>query len=309
MIHFFNLIRWKNLALIALVQILIKYALLNPLKADYGLATALSTSGFVVLLFATLFIAAAGYIINDIEDIEADLINKPQKIIIDKYISEKTATTLFFIFNFTGVILGFALAYGLEKSGFFVIFVLASAILYMYSTFLKHILLVGNSIVAALIGISILLVGIFDLLPVMSLENRGTQVFFLKLILDYAIFAFLINFLRELVKDVEDIDGDYKMGVKSLPIVLGKERAKMIIFGLSFVPLFTVIFYLINNLYKQPLAIGYVLLTIIAPLIYTTLKLFSAKQKKDFTHISAVLKIVMLMGILSLLLFQFMLLK
>lgn len=309
MIHFFNLIRWKNLALIALVQILIKYALLNPLKADYGLATALSTSGFVVLLFATLFIAAAGYIINDIEDIEADLINKPQKIIIDKYISEKTATTLFFIFNFTGVILGFALAYGLEKSGFFVIFVLASAILYMYSTFLKHILLVGNSIVAALIGISILLVGIFDLLPVMSLENRGTQVFFLKLILDYAIFAFLINFLRELVKDVEDIDGDYKMGVKSLPIVLGKERAKMIIFGLSLVPLFTVIFYLINNLYKQPLAIGYVLLTIIAPLIYTTLKLFSAKQKKDFTHISAVLKIVMLMGILSLLLFQFMLLK
>ena len=86
MIHFFKLLRWKNLLLLILTQILIKYALLEPLRQNYSISLALSTIDFIYLIIATVFIAAAGYIINDIEDVVADKINKPDSIIIGKFI-------------------------------------------------------------------------------------------------------------------------------------------------------------------------------------------------------------------------------
>jgi 4-hydroxybenzoate polyprenyltransferase len=309
MMHFLTLIRWKNLVLITLTQILIKYALLEPLKQDYGITTNLNVFQFLLLVLATVCVASAGYIINDIEAIEADKINKPNDVVVDKYISEKDATRLFIGLNIIGLLFGLGLSYSIGKQAFFIIFILASVLLYIYAAQLKKVLLVGNILIACLVGLCVLLVGIFDLIPSMENANRETQVFFLRLILDYAIFAFMINLLRELVKDIEDIDGDYKINANSLPIVIGRDRATKVVFVLSLVPLMTVIFYLTNNLYKQPIAIVYMLITIVAPLIYATLKLFSANKKIHYQHISTVLKIVLLMGILSLLLFQFILLK
>jgi 4-hydroxybenzoate polyprenyltransferase len=264
---------------------------------------------FLLLVLATVCVASAGYIINDIEAIEADKINKPNDVVVDKYISEKDATRLFVGLNIIGLLFGLGLSYSIGKQAFFIIFILASVLLYIYAAQLKKVLLVGNILIACLVGLCVLLVGIFDLIPSMENANRETQVFFLRLILDYAIFAFMINLLRELVKDIEDIDGDYKINANSLPIVIGRDRATKVVFVLSLVPLMTVIFYLTNNLYKQPIAIVYMLITIVAPLIYATLKLFSASQKKHYHHISTVLKIVLFMGVLSLLLFQFILLK
>ncbi|MDA8874572.1 UbiA family prenyltransferase, partial [Winogradskyella sp.] len=204
MIHFFKLIRWKNLLLLVLTQILIKYALLEPLRQNYSISLALSTIDFIYLIIATVFIAAAGYIINDIEDVVTDKINKPDSIIIGKFISEKTATYLFITLNLFGVTFGYLLSLSIEKSSFFIIFVIVSAILYVYSTFLKSIPLVGNIIVAALVSLSILLVGLFDLTPVLTKANQSTQLFFFDLIKDYAIFAFMLSLLREIVKDIED---------------------------------------------------------------------------------------------------------
>ena len=309
MIRFLNLIRWKNLLLLALTQILVKFALFESLKNDYGLETTLTNLQFSLLVLATLCIAAAGYIINDIEDIEADIINKPDKVIVGKYISEKTATHLFILFNSLGVLFGFLMAYSIDKPRYFIIFVFTSILLYIYSTQLKHIILIGNITIAFLVSLSVLLVGVFDLIPAMNNSNNEIQIFFLKLTLDYTIFAFMINLLRELVKDIEDINGDYKIDVNSLPILLGQVRATKIVFTLSLIPVFTLIFYLINNLYKQTYAIAYVLILIIAPLIFISIKLLSAEVKKDYKQISTLLKIVMLSGVLSLLLFQFILSK
>lgn len=295
--------------LIILAQVLIKYALLEPLKADYNFTTTLSTFEFVLLVFATVCIAAAGYIINDIEDLIADKINKPNRVIVGKFISEKNANNLFLGLNFIGVVSGFVLAQFIERPSFFVLFIIASALLYMYATFLKKITLVGNIVVALLVGLSFFLVGIFELIPVMTYENKAYQIFFLDLIRDYAIFAFMINLVRELVKDLEDVDGDYKIGVQSLPIVIGRDKATKVEFAVSLIPLMVIIFYLTRNLYTQPLAIGYVLLFIIAPLLYCSIKLFSAETKAHYKHVSTVLKLVMLTGVLSLLLYQFILLK
>jgi len=307
MIHFLNLIRWKNLLMIALVQILIKYALLLPFFESHGVITTLSPLAFFLLVFATICIAAGGYVINDIYDIEADHINKPNQVVINKHIPEKIALRLFIALNIIGVGIGFYLSNGINKSGFFVIFFIASALLYIYSSYLKQILLVGNIVVSLVVSISMLLVGVFELLPVINDANREIQIFFFQIILDYAIFAFMINFIRELVKDIEDIDGDHKAGIQTLPIVLGRERTNKIVFVLSLIPLCAVVYYVIANLFKQQLLVGYFLVFVIAPLIYVTIKLFSAEQKSHYKHISLILKLVMLTGMLSMLLYAYIL--
>ena len=303
MIKFLNLIRWQNLLLIILVQVLIKYALFDA----FNVSTQLDTLHFSLLVIATVCIAASGNIINDIYDVETDEINKPEKLIIGKSISEKAALTLFIVLSVIGVGIGFYLSNSIQKDGFAAIFVVISALLYIYASYIKQIALVGNIVISALVAMSIIIVGIFDLLPVITDQNRGTQVLFFEILLDYAFFAFLINLLREIVKDIIDIDGDYNSGMKTLPIILGRIRTTKVVFVLSLLPLFAVIYYLITYLYKQPIAVGYFIVFIIGPLLYFSVKCFSAETKKELYHLSMVLKLVMLFGVLSLLLYPLLL--
>ncbi|MBU2951726.1 geranylgeranylglycerol-phosphate geranylgeranyltransferase [Tamlana agarivorans] len=291
--------------MIALVQFLIKYALLEP----FGVETALDFFGITLLALATICIAAAGNVINDIYDIETDFVNKPDKIIVGKTISEKAAYNLFIALNLIGVSLGYYLSHLVGKAPFFTIFVLISALLYVYANTLKQTLLIGNLVISLLVASSILIVGVFDLLPVMSPSNRTTQLTFFKVIWDYAVFAFMINLLREIAKDIEDIDGDYNAGMNTLPIAIGRERAKNILNALNFVPLVVIIYYVTSVLYKQQIAVIYFLLFVLTPLIYILLKTFSATTKKDFHHLSNSYKLVMLFGMLSLLLYKFVILN
>lgn len=229
MIKFFNLIRWKNLLLIALVQILIKYALFE----SFNIELSLSTFQFTLLVFATVFIAAAGNIVNDIYDVETDLVNKQDKVIIGKTISEKNALNLFIALNVLGVGLGFYLSNAIDRSGFAVIFVIISALLYIYASYLKQTLLIGNIIISILVGLSIIIVPIFDLIPSITIANRELYLDIFKITIDYAVFAFMINLLREIIKDIEDINGDYKAQMKTLPILIGRDRTIRFAFALS----------------------------------------------------------------------------
>ncbi|HMR15980.1 MAG TPA: geranylgeranylglycerol-phosphate geranylgeranyltransferase, partial [Mariniflexile sp.] len=288
--NFLNLIRWKNLLLIATVQLLIKYALLEP----FGVQTALSSLGISLLMLATLCIAAAGYIINDIFDVETDSINKPEKLIVGKSISEKTAYNLFFIFNMVGVGVGYYVSHLVNKDAFFSLFVIISVLLYVYASYLKQMLLVGNIIVAILVALSLVIVGVFELLPTLTPLNRQTQLFFFKILLNYALFAFFINLLREIIKDMEDINGDYKAGMNTLPIAIGIERSAKVVFVLTIVLLFAVGYYVVNVLYKNQIMVLYFLVFIMGPLLYLAIKMFSANTKKEFHQMSQVLKLVML---------------
>lgn len=291
--------------MIALVQWLIKYAILEP----FGVNMYLSGFEFALLMMATVCIAAAGNIINDIYDVETDEINKPEKVIIGKSISEKTAYNLFMILNVVGIAAGFYLSNVIGKSGLFSIFVIISVLLFVYASYLKQTFLIGNIVVSALVALSIIIVGLFELIPAITTQNQGIQLTFFKILLDYAVFAFILNFLREIIKDIADIDGDYKTGMHTLPIVLGRERTLKLLFILSFIPLLLIVFYINTTLYKQPLAVIYFLVLIVAPLIFTIIKIAYAKTKKDFQIISNLLKLVMLFGMLSMLLYKYVLLS
>ncbi len=286
-----------------LVQLLIRFALFEPFQIDVKL----NTLGFSLLILATVCIAAAGNIINDIYDIETDTVNKPDKVIVGKTISEKTAFNLFLILNIVGVGLGFYISHSVGKSTFFSIFVIISVALYVYASFLKQTPIIGNIVISFLVAMSILIVGIFDLIPAITEVNRAAQITFFKILMDYAVFAFLINLVREMLKDIEDVDGDYNAQMNTLPIAIGRERAKYVAFIISLTPIAAVIYFIVTYLYKQQIAIGYFLVCIVAPLIYASLKIYSAISKKNYHHISTVYKFVMLLGMLSLLLYPFIL--
>ncbi|MBT8273816.1 MAG: geranylgeranylglycerol-phosphate geranylgeranyltransferase, partial [Bacteroidia bacterium] len=297
MISFLKIIRWKNLLIIALVQYLIKYALFEPFQVE----TALDDLSFSLFVLATLCTAAAGYIINDIYDVETDLINDQKKVIVGKHISKKSANTLFIVLTVVGVGLGFYLANLISNSGFAALFVVVSALLYVYSSYLKKMTLVGNIVISLIVGMTIIMVGIFDLIPTISETNQETQLTYFKILIDYALFAFVITFIREMAKDIEDIDGDFNVGMKTLPILIGRERAGKVVFFLLFIPIAGLIYYVSTYLYRHQIAVGYFLIFITGPLIYCCVKSFTATSKKEWHHISQVLKLDMLLGILSLL--------
>jgi 4-hydroxybenzoate polyprenyltransferase len=303
MFHFLNLIRYKNLLLIILTQVLIKYALF----ASFGVRVTLSLFEFILLVLATICIAAAGNVINDVYDVETDLVNKPHNVIVGKSISEKTALNLFIILNIIGVGIGFYLSNRIGRSGFAALFIIISVLLYIYATYLKQTVLIGNIIISILVAMGIIIVGLFDLLPAITPQNQPTQLAIFKIVLNYALFAFMINLLREIIKDIEDIDGDSKAEIKTLPVVIGKKRTTIFVFILSLIPLIAVTYYVITYLYKQQIAVVYFLIFIIAPLLYFTIKSISAKNNLELHQLSNILKLVMLFGVLSLLLYPFML--
>src|SRR5690606_29038424 len=265
----------------------------------------LNTLGIILLIIATVCIAAAGNIINDINDIETDSINKPNKIIVGKSISEKTAYNLFIIFNVIGVGVGYYLSNAVGRSGFFSLFVIISILLYVYSTYLKQLFLIGNVVISVLVALSIVIVVIFELIPNITKQNQTLQLLYFKTILNYAFIAFILNFIREIVKDVEDVEGDAKTGMHTLPIVIGKTKTKYVILGLSLLTLFFIGYYVVNSLYQNQIAVIYFLIFIIAPLLYLNIKIIGAQTKIHYTHISNILKWIMLFGMLSLLLYKY----
>ena len=294
---FFKLIRYQNLILLALMQFIFRYGFLK--LQNVGLA--LADFQYALLVLATVLIAAAGYVINNIFDQNTDLENKPNTVVVGKTISEKNAYTIYVVLNIIGVAIGFYLSNVIQKPGFASIFILVASLLYFYATSLKQMLLVGNILVAALLSFSIIIVGFFDLYPAIYPGNQQEMSTLFSLLLDYAVMAFIINFIRELVKDLEDMNGDYNQGMSTLPIVLGRSRTVKVVFALSFIPIvlllkYTLVYYFANNLFVATI---YFLIFIIAPLIYFTIKTYDAKTVQEFKHLSTILKLVIFFGIIS----------
>jgi len=300
-LNYLNLIRYQNLLFIALAQVFIKYGLFHP----FGIDVSLNTFNFLLLVVATLCIAAAGNIINDIYDVEIDKINKPEKVLIGKKISEQTANQLFIVLNVIGVAIGFYLANSIGKPAFAALFIVFSALLYLYASYLKGMFLIGNLLVSALVAMSLIIVALFDLLPAVTLENQVSQSAVFKIVLYYSLFAFSINFIREIVKDLQDINGDKKGGMNTLPIAIGRKRATSIVFILGVLMVLGVIFYMYVHLYNQQTLMLYFLFAIVAPLLYFCIKAWDAETLKQYAFLSKLLKIIMFLGICSIPLFSF----
>lgn len=301
MLSFLKIIRPVNLLFIAITELLIRYSFYHTVNASY----ILSDFGYILGVIATLCIAGAGNIINDIYDVEADRINKPGKILIGRKLSEKKATYLFITLNIIGVGIGFYLANSIGRPGFSAILIVISAHLYIYSSYLKHIAIIGNIVISLLVALVVILPPVFDLLPAITPQNRETQSLVFSILLDYAVFAFLINLLREIIKDEQDINGDHHAGIQTLPILIGIRRTNTVVFALGVFVSALTLYFTYTYLFRNTAAVLYVLALIMGPLLYFLTNILGAKKKKEFGRLSLILKLILFFGLISLGLHQY----
>ncbi len=231
-----------------------------------------------VLATSTVIIAAAGYIINDYYDIKIDLINKPQRVVIGKSITRRYALFFHSVLVVIGVGLGFVISWRIGIVNF-----LSAFLLWWYSNSLKRQPFIGNLVVAVLTSISILLIDILY-----YSDNL--------LVIIYALFAFFMTLIREILKDMEDLRGDNTFGCKTLPIVWGIRKTKGMIYSLLILLAASVL--LLNFRFVQ-LPFYYFVIFLYVPLGLLLLRLIRADTRKDFYWLSQWCKIIMLLGILS----------
>ena len=292
---YLKLIRYQNLLMLAFMQLVFRYLFLEQSYVDL----ALSDFNYILLVIATVCVAAGGYVINNIMDQETDEIAKPQNRVVGVSISETVAYNWYIGLTIVGVGIGFYLSNVIYKPTFASMFILVATLLYMYATSFKQIPVLGNVVVALLLSTSIIIIGLFDILPAIDVDNRFRMKEAFSILMDYAIFAFIINLIREIVKDLEDMDGDYQSGINTLPIAIGVQKTKIIVGVLTVISIGILAYYVNSNLFELDYVVYYAMVLIVGPLIYFGVKLMNAANKKEFHHLSLVLKIILFFGILS----------
>jgi len=315
-ISFFKLIRLKNLIIIAITQLLIKFCLINP--PIFGINPSLSNAEFYLLVLATVLITASGYIINDIYDVTTDIINKDQKRIIEKSITSKSAILWYIFLNAIGLLLAVYIAYIIQELVFALIFLFCIVSLWIYSKNMKRSFLLGNLQIAFLTGLSILNVALFDIVPNADSEKIKGELIIFKIILCYTAFAFITTLIREIVKDIEDIEGDKKINAKTIAITCGIRKTKWVGLFLTTLTFFGITYFqyfqysVINSQFEyeisgwgiNKIAIFYSFLMQIL-LLLLGINIYRAQVKKEFYFISQLCKIIMIIGILSIPLFTY----
>jgi 4-hydroxybenzoate polyprenyltransferase len=271
----FRISRPINLLLIAFAQGMTAYFLVEttadglPVLQDYRL---------YLLLMATVLVTAAGYMINDYYDVKIDLINRPKEVVVGKGIKRRVILVLHSLFNFIALGLGWAVAPRIAAVIFF-----AGVLLWWYCNGLKRKPFIGNVAVAFLTGLSIYLVGYY---------YQKNELF----VFTYALFAFFLNLIRELLKDLEDRHGDQLHGSKTLPIVLGFLKTKQVIYSIAITfvgAILTVTFQLNDaNLYFYFGGLGIIFCWFIW-------RIHVADRKEQFAQLSGIAKAIMFIGTLS----------
>ena len=310
-----RLIRFQNLLIIALTQYFIRLAFTETFLPF----PALSNLEFLLFVFTTITITAAGYIINDIYDVETDLINRKDSLVIGVHFQARTAIIWYFILNIFALFSGIYLAILIGKSLYSLVFVYCIFFLWRYSKSMKKAFLIGNIHVAILTALVLINTALFDIIPNIHFPGNESGGMILKIILVYALFSFLLTLIREFVKDIEDKEGDSAINSHTLAIVLGIRKTKIIVFCLSFLVAGIVGFWQyfqlqiisLNNvkwdgeIYESVLIWGTDKYAIIytailqTALLFFSLKLYNSKTKKDFYYLSQFCKIIMLLGICS----------
>lgn len=307
---FFRLVRWPNLLIIALMMCLVYH----------NLTGMHSMPGFTLLVISMVLIVAGGYVVNDIFDKEIDEINKPEKLIVERIFTEKQCKVFYWSLTIIG--LAFALAstlitFGKDFLTIFACMLLLACVLFSYSNRYKKKLVVGNVIVSLSVAFAVFLPWLFVMLYLMKNEFLAMNYevvmhISLRLVLIYSAFAFVITLMREIVKDMEDVDGDGLSHCRTIPIIWGMKIAQIIVLLLSVLTIFGIFF--AGNALEREFGMKFVgkllrwsSLPLVFPLtVGLIINLFGKQSGKTTfeyyfspTFYSKALKISMLIGVLS----------
>ena len=305
----FSLIRFPNLLIIAFTQYAMRYLLMEPLLPSDTFELQFGEFQFALLVISTMLIAAAGYIINDYFDTRADLINKPARVVVGVTISRKVAMILHMILNIAGVGIGVYLSFYVGLPSLSLVFILATGLLWFYSTNYKKQFLVGNLAVSFLTGLVPLMVVLFEI-PLLNREYGEVMIrydadfnYLFAWVSAFSFFAFITTLIREIVKDAEDLEGDMTYGMKTVPIVLGAFWTRFVVVGLIVVTLFALTFLLFTYIFFSVDPVDYISLVyfsvlLLLPLLLLAIQVIAARDKRGYRRASSLIKLVMISGIL-----------
>lgn len=302
---FIRLVRWPNLLFIALTQFVFVYCVMMPVFRNSNIEPNVHGLIFFLICTSSVLIAAAGYIINDYFDLNIDQVNKPGKLVVEKIIRRRSAIIWHIVLSITGIALGFYVDYTtriwlLGFSNMTCVF-----LLFIYSASLKRKFLIGNILISLLTSWTILVVAWCEYNHLIKTNNGLHADKILRDTFLFAGFAFVISLIREVVKDMEDIEGDRKYGCKTMPVIWGINATK--IFAAVWIVVLAGVL-IIVQVYALRLgwwlSVLYSLILILFPLVWIFRKLFSAQTPQDFHRISSAIKFVMFSGILSMIFFK-----
>lgn len=281
--EFLKRVNINNLLLLAFGLFIFRYGFLD---LQPGLPLALNHWQYALMVLATVLVAAAGFFITDYHT-------------KDEYSHEGKAYNIYAVLTLAGIAIGYYLSDHIEKPLVVAVLIIASAIIYLYATSLKQMLLVSNFIVAIAVAMSVIVIGVYNLYPLILPSNKAYLGTIFELMLDYTLFIFIITFILTLVYNLRNTDTDYNSGNTTLPIVMGKDRTTKVVFFITLIPLALLVYYGNKYLLNLTLALGYGLLFVVAPIIYFLVKLWSAKTTKDFNHLVFILKMLLFFTIIS----------
>jgi 4-hydroxybenzoate polyprenyltransferase len=300
---FFLLVRWSNLLIVAVTMYLLRHFIVLPILESNGYTSLVSHLYFGLIVLATLCIAGAGYVINDYFDRKADLINRPGKVILGRILSRRAGMIWHIILNTVGIGLGVFASYKIGAFKHSIIFVFMSGLLWFYSTTYKRQVLLGNLVVAFMVAMVPLLVLLYEV-PLLWYQYKNifamdpaalTAIF--SWITGYAIFAFVLSLAREIVKDLEDFEGDFAFGRQTIPIRWGAAVARTIALSTVIVSLLAIIVVALRFT-DSFIVIAYIALAVVLPVIWLLVILWKALTKKSYHICSNLLKLIMINGIL-----------
>ena len=299
--YFIRIIRPVNLLIILFTQYMVRFAFLYPVYKISGFPLQLNEGVFAVFALAFVCMAAGGYIINDYYDVEIDKVNKPGKVIIGQYIKPSSAYNAYWILSLAGLAMGAWASHKAGLNSLSAVFIFYMAGLWFYSTTFKYMFVAGNLFVAVFLALVPLTSGIIELYadiknPAFAMHGLSLKTNFYWLA-GISLFAFLSAFSREIVKDIEDMQGDKAAGCRTLPVVLGKKAAVR-----SAQALLVIMFLLLAILqYRQWSGHNFIAFTYFSgfiqlPVLFIIFKLNRASVPPDFHKISNRLKILMVLG-------------
>lgn len=290
-ISLFSVVRGYNIPIIILAQYLSAIFILSP--KTRALDVILDLNLFIIVLASTLTIAS-GYIINSFYDSQKDLINKPNKTMLDRLVSQKTKLQVYFGLNFFVFLIATLVSW---RAVFF--FSAYIFLIWFYSHKIKKFPIIGN-ITAALLAIlpffAILLYYQKIDSIIFNLNNEKYYVIFA-----HASFLFLLILIREMIKDLENIIGDLAQNYRTIPVILGESFSKKII---TFLVLCTVIpVYILIEIYD----VGYMDIYFYASfviLIFFLIKLWKSDSKENYLLLHNIIKFIIVAGVFSIVLIK-----
>lgn len=302
-----RLVRWSNLLFLLALIWLMENWIAVPILAKLGFGELLPWYILWLIGAGIVLIAAGGYVVNDYFDVKIDRINRPDALIVTRSVSKPTAMRLSISLSVVGAICGIAASGLLRSMTLAIIFVMVPGLLWFYSSSYKRLLIIGNLTIAILAALPPLVVALANvaqlkllyaaILPYTSLEHD-----LFAWLGGFALFAFLLTWMREIVKDMQDQMGDRELECHTLPIVWGELWTKIFVTVLMVLTLA-----IIGHLWWHvlpfdrswtSLSTRYIALGIVTPLCCSLCLLWSAKIPSDYKTCQQVIKFTMLIGML-----------